>query len=681
MTNLQENPWHFDRLGRGKEKGLNNVSDLFKETDNLGLETAQNCRNSCAKDQEGNDLEVVVEYRLNNIPTSKFPGKNNYISRLEKAIEFFQTKQNSTNTTKSNGKEIEELMKAKELLQQENIPVLVIRDFNTQGLKGKEDEELSPYYRLIKSAGISADQGSNAGSYGHGQNALIAKSRIKAFTVLSQFEDKDKKINRVFAGNSVLCTHFDPKENFKTQDTGFIGTLIDNETWKSYRDEDINNLDLPIQRDSNGTDIYIWGFNYDPKKWDLFLAMGLMKGFFEAIRDKKISFKIINDQTEELLHNINHENLDNYFKLLESNVKSRIDKRSWNLDMQSINGFLKCSCDEKLLPQSAKREKCEIEINEIGKINLIIYQDKKDYTLTKNWCIMRQPLMKIKNFKKSLGIPFNAICKVTSREGNEVIKSLEDPTHLKLKKAFCNDEDKDRNWKIYLEIVNKVKEKIDLLEPRSDESEDIPGLSNLIPDGPLDNFDESFSTAAKGIQNKNNEEGIYPSIDVEKHEGIITNSRNLSKSRTKTRVIVSEGTTSGTEGVRTNKPVKPSPTPNPGPGPGDDTGKYKVDPEGKKQALINNEDIKIRVIRNPQLPNSFLLRIIALKDVKGDINLGMVVNNDNACIPLPIVEKKEKNKKLKWEKNKIKNFEMSKSDYYDCEIALPESAEFAISTI
>ena len=36
----------------------------------------------------------------------------------------------------------------------------------------------------------------------------------------------------------------------------------------------------------------------------------------------------------------------------------------------------------------------------IGEIELTIYKDKKDSELTKNWCIMRKPLMKIKNFKK-----------------------------------------------------------------------------------------------------------------------------------------------------------------------------------------------------------------------------------------------------------------------------------------
>ena len=681
MNYIYSNPWYFDKLGRGKEIGLNNDSDLFKENDNLGLETSQNCRNSCDKDINKQDLEVSVEYRLKNIETSKFPGKENYIKRLQKAIEFFQSKQQSLSTTKSNGKEIEELQQAKELLEGKSIPVLIIRDFSTLGLKGGESEDLSPYYRLIKSGGISADQGSNAGRYGHGQKALIAKSKIRAFTLYSQFKNDDGKTETVFSGNSLLCTHRDPKENFKTQNNGFIGTVIDDEQWKSYRNEELENLNLPYSRESNGTDIYIWGFRYDKQKWDLFLAMALMKGFFEAVRERKINFKIIDDNKNQILHEINNQNLDHYFKSLENSVKTRINKRSWNIEMQSINGFLKCSCDENLLPSSAKRIKEEIEIDEIGNVELTIYQDKKDLSLTKNWCIMRQPLMKIKNYNKSLGIPFNAVCKVKSDYGNEVIKSLEDPSHLKLKREWCDDNDVEKYWPIYLQIVNKVKERIDLLEPKSLVSEDIPGLSNLIPDGPLDNFDESFSSTSKGVLSNTDEEGIIPSIKVGEDSKQVTINRSTSLSTSKVRVSVSEGTTSGGEYIKTDQPVNPSP-PNPGPGPGDEPGKFKEDPLADRKALLNNEDIKFKVTRHPKISNAYLLRIIALKDVKGDINLGMVVDaQKNSCIPLPIIEKHEKNKNLKWEKNIIKDFELSQNDFYDCEIVLPKSAEFAISTI
>ena len=102
------------------------------------------------------------------------------------------------------------------------------------------------------------------------------------------------------------------------------------------------------------------------------------------------------------MHDINHGNIDNFINSLENEVKSRIDKRSWNSDMQSIKGFLKCTCDEQKAPLSSSRETFKFEIDHIGEIELTIYKDKQDSELTKNWCIMRKPLMKIKNFKKSL---------------------------------------------------------------------------------------------------------------------------------------------------------------------------------------------------------------------------------------------------------------------------------------
>ena len=136
---------------------------------------------------------------------------------------------------------------------------------------------------------------------------------------------------------------------------------------------------------------------------------------------------------------------------------------------------------------------------------------------------------------------------------------------------------------------------------------------------------------------ENEDEGIIPSIKIGTNSGKVSTNNNKSISTTKVRVTVSEGNTSGSEGVKTNRHVNPGP-PNPGPGPGPEEGKYKEDPSGIKKALINNEDIKIRFLRNPKISNSYLLRIIALKNIQGDINLGMVVNNDNSCIPLPVVE-------------------------------------------
>ncbi len=682
MKSLYLDPWKFPPLGWGKEKGMNNNSDMFKHLDSLGLETAQNCRNSCAKDLNGNDLEVTVEYRLKNIDRKFFPGIDDYQKRLESSIEHFKNKDSSTSSSKSTGKEIKILERAISLLKAQNIPVLTIRDFGTKGLIGQEKEELSPYYRLIKSTGISAKQGSNAGSYGHGQNALIAKSNIKAYTLYSHFKNEKGDKQTLFAGNSILCTHLDPSTNEKTQDTGFIGKIINHHDLESYRNDDLQNISFPYKRLEDGTDIYVWGFNYDQLKWDLYLAMGLIKGFFQAIREKKINFKIVDDNNNKTLHQISSQNLDEYYLLLENQVKERMGLKAWNKEMQSIYGFLKTSCDKNKIPISAKREVFNIEVKGTSQIELTIYQDKDDHRLTKDWCLMRLPLMKIRNFKKSIGIPFNAVCKVLSDEGNEIIMNLEDPTHLILNKTYA-DVSGPECWGFYLELNKKVNEIIEKLDPYSTESQDIPGLADLIPDlSSSDNDDTFLSSDGKNIKNSN-DEGLNPSIKTGELANTLSSHQNKSSSISKKRTASSTGTTGGTEGtVKSEKKVIPSPH-DFGIGAGTNKGNASLNPQGKKDSLINNEDIKLRILRVSNSSNQYLLRIVALKDIYGHVNLGMVINNETTeCIPLPIQSNTPKNRfDIKWNNNKIKDLKMKKNENYDCEITLPSSAEFAISTI
>ena len=676
------NNWNFPSLGYGKEKGMNNASDIFKHLDNVGLETAQNSRNSCRK-ENGKDIEVSVEYRLKNIECKFFPGIEDYKKRLESAIKYFQHKESSSRSNKSIGKEITQLSRALRILNQDTIPVLTIRDYGTKGLQGGELEELSPYYRLIKSTGISAEQGTKAGRFGHGQNALVAKSDIKAFTLFSQFTNESKEKEILFAGNSILCSHIDPNKFYKTQETGFIGTVIDENQFISYRNDDLLNIDFPYNRSTDGTDIYIWGFKHDSDKWDLLLAKGLIKGFFAAIREKLINFKIINDNTNEILHEINHQNLDEYYSSLEVQVKKRLSIKAWNKEMQSIYGFLKTTCNQNSNSITAKRDSYLIDVKNIGNVEMILYQDKDDQKLTKEWCIMRQPLMKIRNFNKPIGIPFNAVVKVLSDKGNDVFMDLEDPTHLKLVRDYCDEENVNEYWSIYQDLSKKVQIIIENLDPLSSQTQDIPGLADLIPDIRAGIGDGSFFSPKEGIPNKNNKDGFNPSIITDSNKSTITTIQKNASTISTRRTASSEGNTGGTTGtVKTDKKVNPQ-SGNPGSGAGDKQGNAKFDPEGKKESLTINEDIKIRLLRNSSTENRYLLRIIALKNIHGDINLGMVVNNEKkSCVPLPVESRISLNRKeIRWQENKIKDINMQTNEFYDCEILLPSSAEFAISTI
>ena len=94
------------------------------------------------------------------------------------------------------------------------------------------------------------------------------------------------EIKRLYFQVIHLCTHRDPELDFKTQNNGFIGKIGGDEHWESYRNQELENLNLPYTRETNGTDIYIWGYSFDRKKWDLFLASGFIERFFSSNKRK-----------------------------------------------------------------------------------------------------------------------------------------------------------------------------------------------------------------------------------------------------------------------------------------------------------------------------------------------------------------------------------------------------------
>ena len=88
MLNLNQNSeknWYFPPLLGGLSVGMSHAGmDLFKSEDNLGRESAQNSLNAT-----NNNEPVLVKYELEEIESEFFPGKEDYLARLDSAKEFF----------------------------------------------------------------------------------------------------------------------------------------------------------------------------------------------------------------------------------------------------------------------------------------------------------------------------------------------------------------------------------------------------------------------------------------------------------------------------------------------------------------------------------------------------------------------------------------------------------------
>ena len=131
-------------------------------------------------------------------------------------------------------------------MKNKTIPTLIIRDYGTTGLDGDENQIDGRYFRFIKSTGISVEQGSTAGTYGHGQNALYNFSELKSISVFSKYQNYKNQINSLFIGRSSLPIHTDPVNKWKTQNTGYFGYNLDNhssgigedqEYWRAFRNK------------------------------------------------------------------------------------------------------------------------------------------------------------------------------------------------------------------------------------------------------------------------------------------------------------------------------------------------------------------------------------------------------------------------------------------------------------
>ena len=122
--------------------------------------------------------------------------------------------------------------------------------FIQKGYVGKEKDFNSPYCRFMRSDGISSEQGSNAGSYGLGKNALLRYSQVKAITLFSQHFNDDgvEGINTLFTGRSNLGVHID-ENNDETRSTGFMAKKItENYEWEAFRNENTKQFTYPIKR-------------------------------------------------------------------------------------------------------------------------------------------------------------------------------------------------------------------------------------------------------------------------------------------------------------------------------------------------------------------------------------------------------------------------------------------------
>lgn len=310
--------WDFPFLGTGSLSGSNDAAiTMFKGSgvmDGLAREICQNSLDARSKDVPSSD-PVKVHFKLFELDRNRYRVFDEFEEALNGAYAYWN---NSPVRTK---KIFDFLDTAKKYLTMEKIPVLVMSDYNTDGLMGVNAApgERSYWELLVNTEGISIKQNkTSAGSFGIGKNAPFAYSGLstvfyntfardggRAFEGVTHLVTTQRELNGV-----MRPTH--PSGKYLYLEDEFTGRPI-------YPTDDCDLAHIEeFNRSEPGTDVAVFGFKIEEyENWEEHVAVAVLKNFILALNDGKLEVEIESPSkrivvSKATIENLLYQTLQNY---------------------------------------------------------------------------------------------------------------------------------------------------------------------------------------------------------------------------------------------------------------------------------------------------------------------------------------------------------------------------------
>jgi len=397
------NAWRFPILDDGAEQGINDSGiATFKGSDlynNLAREICQNSLDAKSDDQD----HVIVEFNSLTLKKGEFPPLVELGQVLQDCKEYWKDKMEP--------KLRSFLEEAQGKLDAEDIDFLVIRDFNTTGLGGAKAplRQRSVWRALTHSNGVTDKPQGSGGSYGIGKTAPYACSSFR--TVFYNTYAKEDGI-KAFQGVARLITHF--QNNEATQGTGFYHNVVDKTP--IFSEDSCSFRDI-FKRDSYGTDVIVAGFKQSAT-WAEDIEKAVLCNFFVAIANKKLVVKI--DSLE-----ISDKNLADRIKYYAAKEAGSKDKEK---RITTILEFYEAITNPDHV----------ISGSIIESDDAVLYI-KKDDKYSKSIAQMRSIGMVVRTRRHNIYTRYAAVMIVRDGRLNDLLKSIEPPTHDKWDPGIAED--------------------------------------------------------------------------------------------------------------------------------------------------------------------------------------------------------------------------------------------------
>lgn len=397
--------WYFSLDNGEKDYLSDSAVEIFKTKGDdanafksLAREVIQN---SLDAKREDVDAPLVLDFQFINLNRKSFPGIERLKSHIDGTVSFCEENEKK-NIALFNSK------KRSEILEQDSFTVLKISDYNTKGVSGSKNlnSKKNKWKGLIYNDGDSIkDKGNSLGSFGLGKNASFAISSLR--TVFYVTRDMDD--NYAMEGVAKLYTSYINGNKYLNE--GYFCNEENGKTYPLTEDEALS-ISKIFERKEKGTDVIIFEPNIslikDRVKW--YLIESIISNFFVAFIEGMLEVKV--DGTE-----INQNQIHNVF-----------------LKLMDFYHYHNEEISQKLISVKQYLETIEYGDDYSGDLDYFgfIYLKllKSPETKYKNIAIFREGGMLIKEHPVNFANQkFSGVLIVKGKEGNNFLKSIEDPNH------------------------------------------------------------------------------------------------------------------------------------------------------------------------------------------------------------------------------------------------------------
>lgn len=433
--------WELPSTNGGREDGLNDSGISYFQADpvkSLTREVIQDSLDARATEEK----PAVVEFEQKNLNKEAIPGVIELINIFKTATKFYKESSNET---------YQFFKKGYDLLQNETVSVLAIRDRNTTGLTKVGQTKKSHFHRLTKTSGETEKTGTSNGSFGIGKHAPFAASTFRA--MLYGTLNTDEGLNRGFQG-VIKIASYDRGEEFPTQGTGFYGYK------KGFLPlTDLTGLNPFFRRQDGdyGTDKFILGFegNDDWKKVVIEESVAnymwaIINGALEVVVEETI---INRDTLKEVVE-----------KIIDFNPQSTC-----------LEFYLTLTSPDAVI----KTKEFQTEDGQKETMKLFLLKGKD---FNKRVSLNRGTGMKIYE-KGHFRTPdaFAGTLIVEGEELNKVVRKMEPPTHDDWKPGLYKKNQKYAE-KLKKDLYRWLNDEVKAITPKYEkDSLELPGLESVLP--------------------------------------------------------------------------------------------------------------------------------------------------------------------------------------------------------